>query len=919
MEKFNKLISLLLIFTLLLPSVNSYAVIDASSDEEVSKPENPPGTPPGVQCTEIDVKPGASGVCCVGLEPNSAGICDEPVLNDTALVTCTSDASCSEGTGCFPQAAKDLFSTASPNTADKDELSEAQGALNAQLSEVETFKENGRTCAHSRECSSYSCVSGICMEKNVCRFAKEGEIASNDIKCAGDLVKGAGGKCELSADAKNQVYIGLLKEATLLKDMKNQCRFEIEEETRLRSLIAMKSLRAMEWFFSTIDLNTSEDCFQIVPTLKTEIGSTFLTTRKTILSNFNDVLTGIEKDYKTLIASKTADPKATVVIHNNESITNEDLYSRQTSGVDNLMMLYRRNILFQNYEQAMLKTVDAANTRLTSLNTAMGTWSGGASSWSLGNRNVSGFNCDGSKYKVKKFLSWKTKYYNEIRDRWANYYEVSGNADLNADIVKREEVSKTLGLMGGLKPEEAVAEFTKSKFYLIDPLMFSGMKNGNYGQSKPLKKKSSFLGLFGGFKDLRHAYYLKGDAAGSFTKMHADVRPALENFYKGLNESNKTSFVYEPELLTTEAKDCFDPKNANAAGCAGFKPFLDSVHDEAFGHFLAYAHSNRDSYEGYFENATSYRRRLLAKLQVDMQNISKYYQKVIETRELQNNCITEVAKGLSSAGILVDGPESDKGVIEGPSSSTLAANPVSGLPAGTKSTEIKGSKIPKFIKSDFSYDLTSNSIKDLTSKGLKADLGTSGSIGASGSLTSTTASNMAFRSDAMTNANKRAKSKGVNLENKEKAVTGIVNSMKNSAFGGGSGAMVGSSIGAGARFGSGNIGSATVGKEFVKSSDVDSSEVNKVSEKNVTTVTSSSGLAGIEAGANSSAAASSSDGSDKDHSGLSDSEKERLMSAYEKNKTEYEGAEDDGIFSKVSKAYVRNLDKVLTKKKKIQD
>lgn len=920
MKTLNKLLAHLLVISFLLPSLPVMAVVDVADDEEVSTPQNPPGMPVGIQCTELDQKPGLNGMCCVGLELNADGKCDEPVYNDSALVSCTTDANCSGGTACLPQSVSDLFSPMSPNMADKDELTEAKNSLRAQLNEVEAPQEVGGSCTHARDCFSYSCVNRVCKEKLVCRYGGIGEVVGANVKCGGDLVKDATGKCDQSPESKNPVYIGLLDEAVINltnKPNEMQCSFEVDEETKKSSLAAMKSLRAMEWFFSTVSLDPSEECFGVMPVLKNEIGGSFLTTRKTILENFSKVYSTIEADYKTLIDAKAADPKTTVSIHNGEKITNQDLTTRQTSGFDNLMMLFRRNLLFESYEKAMLQTIDTTNVRINDLATNMQGWKSNATSWNVGGKVVQAYNCEGSKYKVKKFLSWKTKYYNTVKDRWTNYYEVTGSAPANSDIVKRPGVAKPLGLMTGMKEEEVASEFTKSKYYLLDPLMFAGLKNGKYGDPKALKKKSSFLGLFGGFKDLRKAYYLRGDARGSLTQMYNDLRPGLENFYRGLKPSNMgKGFIYEPELLTTEAKDCLENPE-KPEGCSGFPSFLTEVQDETFAHFLAYSFHNQDSYEGFFEDARSYRRKLLAKLHVDMQNISKYYQKVIEIRQKQNACIDALQKRLTADEILADTTNVNNGVIEGPTAEEVGKGTINPLGTGVKPPTTKISTRPKFDRTRFSYDLASTLMKDISANTIRDAIG-SDKGGASGGLSSASASMFALRADALDRANKKAKAAGVNLEKKEKAVKEILRSMKGPS----QGSFGAGSLASGSRsssFGLDSLGEAKLGPDRSKgemdaaSSEKSSSDAGATSNSLVNI----NPLSGVGQGYGTQSATSESESTSKDLTGLSDSDKDRLMSEYEKNKSEYEGAEDDGIFQKVSKAYVRNLDKVLTKKKKI--
>lgn len=939
MEKLNKFISLLLVFSLLLPSLPVEAYSNLEMDEEEELPQNPPGTPPGVQCTGINEKPSqANGVCCVGLEKNSAGVCDEMVFTDPALKSCSSQNDCGAGTGCYPQSASDLFSSASPSDEDQDELTENYKSVQAQLDEITSFKPAGAACAHARECSSYSCQLGVCKSVSVCRYAKEGEIAGGGVNCASDLIKGAGGRCEKNPDAKNSVYLGLLNEATI-EDM-GQCRYELDEETRKRAIIAMSSLRAMEWLYATINMNKDEDCFSVTPVLRDTIGKPFYETRKNILTNFTDVMNGIEHDFKQLIDAKEKSQKM-LTIHNDEQIKEGDLATRQTSGYDNLVMLYRRNLLFQSYERSMLGTVQTANLTLAKIAKGMNTWSSGSDSWDLMGQQMS-YNCEGSKYKKKPFLKWKTKYYTKVEDRWANYWEVTGNAAGNAEIVKRDNVKKNLALFAGISEDEAVTQFTK-KFYMIDPLMFAGMKQGSYGSAKKLKKKSGFLGIFGGFKDLRHAYYINGSGSGSFTTMHGQLKTKLREFYKGLktNQSQK-NFIYEPELVTTSAKACLDGTGATEK-CSEFEKFLDDVLDETFAQFLAYGHSNKDSYSGYFESASSYRRRLLAKLEVDMQNISKYYETVIQQRDKQNACIEKVVGGIVDSGILVtdnNGLNEGGSVNNGPTagSSSGAGAGVSSLSQGSQAARANSLKLSPLTRQKFSFDLSGNTLKKLNDVANLDGMAVGNLSSNSAKIGSSEQAFLAARKDALAKANLKASSGGVNVAKKEKAVKDIVNSMRKTQ--GSSDSMAGASS-SGSRGGSGgsafNPGSAGLGKDLKGAGEMSDAGAGVGADTQGNLIGDGAagngavgaggnifngldqGGAGYGAGYGADSSGSGAGAGGRDGTGLTDAEKERLMSEYEKNKKDYEGNEDDGLFGKVSKAYVRNLDKVLIKKKKLEN
>ena len=933
MSILKSFISFLIIFTMITPT---YTIAQDDDDSD----ESPYQTQGGSCVGQEEVrKPGTT--CCSGLEFNSnTDKCDEITYNDTSLTSCTNGATCSGGTGCFPQKASDLFSIVSPGSED----SELESMISAQM-DGEGNKAAGSACTHARECASYSCVLRKCEDKKVCRFAGEGEFAGSGISCGTNLVKTGSGVCEKTPEAKNPVYLGLVNE--VIVEPNGKCQFELDEDTRQKSVIAMKTLRAMEWMFANISLAEKDDCFQTIPLLKDVVGKTFVETRKGILTSFTDVLNEIENDYATLINAKEKSDKS-VTMHG-ETISEGDLATRQTSGYDSLMIMYRRNLLFQSYEKAMLETVKMANKTVSGLSQGQATWNDGDTSWKIGDQTIAGYQCE-AKYKKWKPFSWKTKYYMSTKDRWIYQYEVTGSAEGNASVVKRPKIASYLSLIGGMTSEEAITDLTKSKYYLLDPLMHGGLNFESFGQKKKLGG-GGFLGL--GKKDLRKARFLKGDS-GSYTAMYNQLKPKVKDFYKTLKaKSDQKNFVYEPELMTVEAKDCLT--NPTNKGCEGFEAFLDEVLDEGFAQFLAYSAASKDSYSGYFTNATSWRRRLLAKLEVDMQNISKYYETVLKHRDDQNTCIERVINGVIQNGILTEGNDQGslvEGEANGSNVATTTVKPgaIKGLntSSGNTSTALRPELVSPLTRSRFTFDLDTGTNKNLNKSSLYDGMVKSSSSTRGGVGDQSSASALAIRQKDMRNANAKASSKGVNVAGKESSMASAMKSVggsgrNSSGMGSGSGSGSGSALsnlssngfsfpdGKNKNSGSGfdltngdingngnglngvNINPGTIGVGGANTAG--SGNGNGLSESEM-------GLGangrGMNAGSNS--GSGSGDGTDgKDGTGLSDSEKERMMSGYEKNRRDYEGAEDDNLFSKVSKAYVRNLDKVLIRKKKLEN
>lgn len=977
MELLKRSISLLLVFSLFIETGAVYATNLPGADEE-EQPVNPPNTPTGVQCSAEGDKPAATGVCCMGLEKIN-GVCQQAALEDKSLVacevpdeTCPADQTCppkkidcAPGMECLPQSTKTLFSRLAPTTDTIEEINYNRNELDAQLSDIENPQANGGVCFHNMHCSSYNCVANKCEEKKVCRLAAEGEVAAAGVNCGPDLEKSPNGTCVFSEKAKNTVYLGLLNESTI--SPVGKCQFELDQETKEKAIVAMKSLRAMEYFLATVNVPVEEECFFVMPKLKHGVGEAMYETRKHILEMFTTGLNEIETDYAKIIAAGEKYRKALesngasqggsneLTIHKDEVITEDDLGSRILSGYDAMMIMYRRNLLFQSYEKAMFEVMKHVQPQITQLNTHMPNWNDGDTSFNIGDRVVSGA-CPGSKYKKKKRWKWTTKYYESVKDRWSWQYDVTGNSPMNADIVKREKVSKILGLLSGYEDKgtaeekqasidaavkQAITDFTVPKFYMMDPLIYGGLSHGSVGQHKQLGKKGGFLG-FSGFKDLRHARYIRGDGSGSFTSMHQSTRNNIKEFYKSLKmKKDQPKFIYEPELVTTYAKACLESERTEK--CTDFDAFLDDVNDEAFAYFLAYGRHTTDSYTNFFRSASTYRRKLLAKMEVDMQNISKYYDTVIKHRDEQNACIEKVMNGLIDNSILVDGTG---GVEEGSGNTprsvrvkpggmnNLATNSVGGK-------KVKLSKLNPLSRTKFSFNLRDSQLKSLNSNSMLDSVsGIGGSSVDSASVNGADAF-LAVRSDAMKKANDKASSLGVNVAGKNKAAGKIQSSIAKSGARAGSSASGGSSSLNNARnaFFLGGGESSVSGKDVDGSSGAKGEGVNGAGEVAVGNKDGAAGANGAgadgqplvneslvtgqnaagwgEDGANGAGGAGMNGQGGKDLSGLSDEERERLLAEAERNKKDYQGSEDDGIFKKVSKAYVRNLDKVLIKKKKI--
>lgn len=887
-----------------------------------------------------EVLPVQGGICGEGLTLNlNTNKCDLPVFRDPIMKGCASHEDCSGGFGCYTQKSEDLFTRSGRTNLEEEELRLLQDVLLEQTSDMD-LKTLGASCDHAMECSSYSCENSKCTEAKICRFGEIGEAAPGSIKCNEEkaLTKSAAGKCELDPDAQNSVYLGLLNEPTL-KPI-GQCQFELDDETKVKSIQAMKTLRAMEWLLATISRSEGDDCFRIIPLLKDQIGKPFLDKRKVILENFNLKLAQIETDFNSLMDAqklmkegvKSMEP---VEMHG-MNVTQYELGSRQTSGFDTLMIMHRRNQLFQAYEIAMRDAVIEAHKKIASLSDAMGTWSDGASSWSLGEgMSMSAYAC-AAKYKKLTWKGWKTKRYSNVSNRWTDYYEVSGEQASNSNIMKREAVINYLEQMSGIKPESIHPLFMR-KHYLIDPLMpgESGkIAFTQFGTKKSLRKG----GLFGFLKkrDLRKPRYLKGSGSGSYTALHTAFRARLSDFYKAMRPEKTPKiekFVYEPELVTVFAKDCIDnPANEK---CEDFTKFIDEVSDIAFAQFWAYSYHRNDKYTGYFSNATTWRRRLLAKYEVDMMNISQYYDKIIQHRNVQNECIDKVLTQVENEFMNQD----TQGIGEGSTNNYYSGtNYDSEGKAGSTSNYSKA-PLTASTRGKFSFDLMTGGLRNLNSGGRMDNIGGTGKTSDSGSITNSSNQNssaMAKRLAKLKDANAKASANGVDVASKEKKVSSAMSSASSSRYGA-------SSIAANAQ-GSGAAGKGALGSSSYKASLSD--DLVGIGDEGKGLEISGMGMGdtgdgkaqaggpggdikfqGLKGGygmgsldssgsGDGMSSGSGNGGQYTDPTGMSDEEKDIMMANYERNRSKYNANEEDGLFKILSKAYVRNLNKVLTKKRR---
>ena len=881
---------------------------------QVYSQSNPPVAAP--VCGGLKQTPLATAECCQGLKLNTTtNLCEDPI-QDSTLQVCVFDVDCAatqpgKGTGCFPQTEDDLFSAEATNPNQFTPISDLQDTVDddrdANSNEPVAA---GQACTKSSDCISYACDSATlkCLDRRICRLGDVGDLVRDGVRCEEGLIRNANSECDLTDQDKLLLYPLLINDDIIVKET-NSCDFREYQndpqmkEIRERSIVSMKTIRAMEWLFVNSTLQESEECLKLLPYMREGMAIPFYAERKTILTNFNIEMAKIEKDNQTLETAK--DTSNTMTSIHGEAIKEKDLATRRTSGYDALKLMWRRNLLFQSYEKAMKELITAAGSKVGGLALEMGNWKDKGKEWKVGdktwNAGTAG-TCRGKKSE-------------KIKKRWAAYFQVNASGPENAEVVKSKTIADYLALVNGESPESVTSTLvngpknTKFKnYFLVDPLM-PGNKGTDtfdkFGTGKPGKRTLPE----GSYPALRKAF--KASIISHFRSMKGAGAPE--------------EFVFEPEIVKMEARNCID--KPDGPNCELYTAFIEEMTDIAFAQFLAYSIHSKNSYKRYFSQANM-RRKLLAKYETDMQNITKYYESMATARTDQNSCLEKAMNQIvadfidDGAGVQLDvtGPSTSGsnsgsstgsslggGTLNGTSTATGSAN-VNGL--GTSGSGTKDSlRVTTVSRLPFSADLRFGSLKNMTKGGMMDNISGSSSLGSGSFSSSSNNKQFAANFNNMKTINSTALAKGINLAAKEKTLLPSLKNLSKSSS---------SSSANPSKVASNGLGSSGVALEIVPTN------LEKEAEMDLKRKVIETGEAKVTADKTSPARPTPLTGTYPQTGSLgstpiSTSDQEIIEASYERTKREFISDEEDPLFSKVSKAYVRNLDKILTKKKKIEE
>lgn len=834
-------------------TVNAYALVVQA----------PPGSG-ALSCVDVGGTAASSAECCPELAFDTVQKkCSLPARPN--MIFCSTDpqnpTNCpmenGKKQGCYPVREEDYF----PDPADSSPLPESPND-EARLSD-------GDVCETHSQCESLVCEPNPqnnnvkeCREKLICRLAEVGE----------ELIAGTG--CEEDSEPKldpsdNRVYCEQMNTDVLAYGtpenqliQSNQCSYEISADMRSKRVAAMKGLRAFEFVFSS----AGDDKTKSIEFLKGKLSKPFFEDHKKLLTNFNIELNKIEAEEKLLReASRSSERMVTI---NGETLKEKEVALRRASGKDAIRLLWRRNLLSMSHEQATYALVTIASQKMKAFSDTISKWKGKKKKWTL---PEVGEVTSGKKLKK----SWMTRH--RVKPK------TSGG---NAAGIQAPGVQEYLSLIGGSLP--------KKKFYLLDI---------------PLPAGSSPFGTAGN---------LQNNLAGStdsdgLNGMRLSLREKVKSFYGSLKGvSAPTNFSFEPEVIPLAAKNCVE--QPNNAGCDQFIKYTEEIADTAFAQMIAYSAHKKGKYKKFFEKENTLRRRMFKQLAVDLQNLTKYYEELNRNRIAQNECFirsfnyiaTEMGDTNINNQVNTDtqGTTTSGAAAGSVGSSSLQAGAITQL--GGQAGQTNGSGNVNLLDAEDTRLNTPNllGVPSLSS----ISTGVAGSSGSSGGGSSnsegTSLSASAIAANAITRRgliNENGLIKARNRTSASEREAQIKEAY--ASVGGGSAATSDSS--------SSNAGALS--SQF-KGLDAEIASLkNEITDPSISGAKNGSSAAPVIQESFSSEAAKVDTTSTK--SALSDEDTEVMMANLERSRSQYEGKEEDELFSRVSKAYVRNMDKILKKKK----
>ena len=842
--------------------------------------------------------------CCQGLVKDPSGKCSDTSPVDPSIQSCTSHSQCLDGKGCLPFREEMMFS----NNEGQEDTYE-QFIENMEYEQ----KEIGGLCFIDAHCESNKCDGMTCKENNVCRLADTEDLPTpSSVKCDVDLIKNPQGVC---VSESPEYYSSLLtplvvKEKSNGQGGVNKCQYELvqsefdptqytktnEEIVKDAIDLAILTSRGLEWVLGTA--TQPRDCMHSINYWKEKVPP-LIEKRKLIVADYNSRFNNIEKTYKKVLDARVNDHQTMIrTLCGQEEASAHTIAARISTGQDFLCYMRKRNEAFMVYESSMKAWAKEFSGILNLYHQNIKDWGNNDKNWMVGDASKSWENahpraCRG--YWINLLfgtLAWK-----KIKNRYEERYTVRSTASA-APLFQESNISNYLKAVGG---EQYPKRFYALPFYYLFDFLQSGGSQfqntqGSYGSA--VSGRSSRIRKFNG-----NTLMTMRDRHRRVAENH------LKNFYVATSGVQKEDYVVEPDM-----RGGYDARGCHEGGgnCEAYQKYLSLLNDIGFAQSMTYSHHTKHKTKDYYTVPASGRRKLFERAETDFLNLDNYYTALADLRTKQNACIDQYLENLNHSdfndtGANLEG-ESNNYFLEGENDYVGITNPNQPVKPNVGNNKYSVNK----------YDLnTSTNI-------LKASGATNSTIGnikgEGATVGNATNAAMAARVKKLQDANKKAAK-----ENPEyvKQAGNLITSLGDGQFAGKSGS--GLSMGSGSSSSTGKGSSLTGLSNSISATLSDDKDKNKDSdEMGKSKNASNQGLGNKGPGANPMKSIFGSSISDSasgytDPTGMSDEEKDIMSKNYERNKGKYNPRDEDSLFQVVSKTYMRNLDRVLTRKKRIEE
>lgn len=845
-------------------------------------------------CPELKFE---NGQCAVPTPTQNYTVCADPVApNKLSLTQCPLVSGMQQG--CYPQREENVF----PDPADNSSQPESNND--------EARSDDGDACKLNSHCESFRCepkTAGssekVCRERLVCRLAEVGEVILPNINP--DTACEAGSKAGIEKDQETSAnqrvcvqnpdrQISPSIASNLFKA--NQCSYQILPDMKNRRIVAMTTVRAMEFLFA----HAENDPMRVREYLREKVAKPLYEKRKTALFEFNLKLKNIEAD-ELLIKTASKTSEKLIKIHETESLKEKELAIRRASGKDAIKIMKRRNELSMAFETAMYLALSEASKNMKPLAENMAKWRAKDKKWTIAEGET----------RFKDISSGK-----KIQKSYASRHRVKPKTAFNNnEVFNKSGVSSFFQLLAEGGSANALP---KKKFYLLDAPFPKGGGN-SFGQ--PGNEQNN----------------LTGTGKDALSNIHDSFRAKIADYYRGIKPGATPDFVFEPELVNLGEKNCLDqlvkaptaPVSVTPVGtaavqptaCTSFNTFVDGLQDTAFAEFIAFSAHKSGKYKKFFEKEGTLRRRLVKTLDVELQNLTKYYEELKINRLAQNGCYdraygyieSHMKDGDTNKEVITDRPTGGANggkLASGSSRNQIgSAGEISGL-AGSEGSgnnqafnNSQNSRNQKVSSPDFSLPSLSNT--NSTMVGNQSSSQASSASGSEAGLAEAqAASSNAISRKKLTEENNLARAANPGAaEKRDKEIVLAYNSLGAGLSGPGS-----SSSGSSEGSLSSLSGSAKLMDDEKKAASEMESDLNADKNNSGTSLNISEG----QFASGPQAPGSSSESMAK--AAISDEDTDVMMANLERTRSQYDAKEEDELFDKVSKAYVRNLDKVLKRK-----